>query len=291
MKLPTLLTAVALLGTCVEGLAQLSATARAASEVAEALVRRGTAEASGKAAAELAGIGGTMAIQEILESAQKEGGEALMRSVARQSSRHGVLALTALRGAPAAVIRAIDNLPAELAENGLRAVAREPQVMSRMVSEFGEAALETAARHPGLAGPIANRLGSEGLDVARRLSTEEAIRLSRHADELARLAPAERSAFLNMMRSAPSKTLAWIEKHPRLLIAGSATTAVIAARREIFGDGTSPGFLERAGAALYQTFRKPLNLAAAGLTAAVLAWAGLHLWGVWRRLRRRPQGR
>ncbi|MFN5959906.1 MAG: hypothetical protein ACK5CW_00335, partial [Verrucomicrobiota bacterium] len=72
--------------------------------------------------------------------------------------------------------------------------------------------------------------------------------------------------------------------------AGSATTAVIAARREIFGDGSSPGFLERAGAALYQTFRKPLNLAAAGLTAAALAWAGLHLWSTWRRLRRRSQG-
>ena len=290
MKLLSLLAALAFLGTAAPATAQLSATARAASEIAETLVRRSTAEASEKAAAELAGIGGTKAIQEILEAAQKEGGEALMRSVARQSARHGVLALSALRGAPAAVIRAIDNLPAELAENGLRAVAREPQVMGRMVSEFGEAALETAARHPGLASPIASRLGSEGLDVARRLSTDEAIALSRHADDLARLAPAERSAFLDMMRTAPAKTLAWIEKHPRLLIAGSATTAVIAARREIFGDGSSQGFLERAGAALYQTFRKPLNLAAAGLTAAALAWAGLHLWSTWRRLRRRSQG-
>jgi hypothetical protein len=144
-----------------------------------------------------------------------------------------------------------------------------------MVSDFGPAALETAARHPGLAPSLASRLGGEGLDVARSLSTDQAILLSRHADSLASLPAAERSAFLSFIRSSPARSLAWIEKHPRLLLAGSGTAAVIAARKEIFGDGEHRGFLERAGSALSSTFQQPANLVAGGLAAAVLAAAAL----------------
>ena len=266
--------------------AQSGAVARGAAELVESLARRGGAEASEKAAAELAGFGGTRAVAEVLEQAEREGGEALVRSVTLQAERHGVLALTALKGAPAGVIRAVDSLPADLAENGLRALAREPQAMSRLVTEFGPAALETAARHPGLAAKLAP-LGDDGFALARSLGTDDALRLARHADDLAKLPPAERSAVMNLLREAPAKTLSWIEKHPRLLIAGSATAAVVAARREIFGDGTQPGFLERAAAAFHNTFRRPVDLVVGGLAAAILGWAGIRLWGTWRRVRRR----
>lgn len=271
--------------------AQSGAAGRVASELVESLAKRGSSQAAAKSSAELAQLGGTKAVQEILEAAQREGGDALMRRIAATAEQHGVVALSALRGAPGTVIRAVDQLPQDLAANGLRALASEPAAVSRMVSEFGPAALETAARHPGLAPSLASRLGTEGLDVARSLSTDQAILLSRHADSLASLPAAERSAFLSFIRSSPARSLAWIEKHPRLLLAGSGTAAVIAARKEIFGDGEQRGFLERSGAALYSTFQQPANLVAGGLAAAVLAWASIHLWGTWRHVRKRSAQR
>ena len=152
-------------------------------------------------------------------------------------------------------------------------------------------ALREAARRASLDGAAvtAVHVMDEFLvhELKKALSTDQAILLSRHADSLASLPTAERSAFLSFIRSSPARSLAWIEKHPRLLLAGSGTAAVIAARKEIFGDGEHRGFLERAGSALYSTFQQPANLVAGGLAAAVLAWASIHLWGTWRHVRKR----
>ena len=267
--------------------AQGGAAVRLASDLVESVVRRAGGESAEKTARELAEFGGTKAIREVLEQAEKEGGEVLMKQVAAQTEKHGLLALQALRGAPAPVLRALDGVPAELAENSLRALVREPAAMQKLATEFGSSALETAAKHPGLAVPIGSRLGGEGLDTARRLSLDHATTLSRHADDLAKLPAAERSQFLTMIRESPAKALAWMERHPRLLIAGSATTAVVLARKEIFGEGVQQGFIERAAASLYRTFEKPLNLVLGLLAAVALAWGGFKVWAFSRVIRRR----
>lgn len=267
--------------------AQSGAAARAAVELTETLLRQGGREAAERGARELAEFGGARAVREALEHAEREGGEALVSRVAGHTRRHGVLALQALKDAPGPVIRALDDVPAELTANSLRALAREPRAMREMATEFGGAALETAAKHPGLAAPIARRLGGEGLDVARRLSTDEAVLLSRAADDLAKLPAAERATFLQMIRRSPAKTLAWMERHPRLLIAGSATTAVVLAKKEIFGEGAQQGLLERAAGALYKTFEKPVNAALGVAAALILAWIALKARAVSRFLKGR----
>lgn len=267
--------------------AQGGAAVRLATDLVESVVRRAAGESTGKTARELAEFGGVKAVREVLEQAEREGGEVLMRQVAVQTEKHGVLALQALKGAPAPVLRALDGVPAELAENSLRALVREPAAMQKLATEFGSSALETAARHPGLAVPIGSRLGGEGLDTARRLSLDQAAALTRHADDLAKLPAAERSQFLAMIRESPAKALAWMEKHPRLLIAGSATTAVVLARKEIFGDDVQQGFIERAAAALYRTFEKPINLGLGILAAVALVWGGFKVWAFSRVIRRR----
>ncbi len=268
-------------------MAQGGAAVRLATDLAESVVRRAAGESAEKTARELAEFGGARAIREVLEQAEKEGGEVLMRQVAVQTEKHGLLALQALKGAPAPVLRALDGVPAELAENSLRALVREPAAMQKLATEFGTSALETAAKHPGLAVPIGSRLGGEGLDAARRLTLDQATALSRHADDLAKLPAAERSQFLTMIRDSPAKALAWMEKHPRLLIAGSATTAVVLARKEIFGEGAQQGFIERAAATLYRTFEKPVNLVLGILAAIALAWGGCKVWAFSRLMRRR----
>ena len=282
-----LLTFFLMLALATAASAQGGAAVRLATELAESVVRRSAGQTAESTARELAEFGGTRAIREVLEQAQREGGETLMKQVALQTEKHGMLALQALRGAPAPVLRALDGVPAELAENSLRALVREPAAMQQLATQFGSAALETAAKHPGLAVPIGSRLGGEGLDAARRLSLDHAAALSRHADDLAKLPAAERSQFLSMIRESPAKALAWMEKHPRLLVAGSATTAVVLARKEIFGEAGQQGFIERAAAALYRTFEKPINWMLGGLGAIVLAWAGFKLWAISRLMRRR----
>lgn len=267
--------------------AQGGAALRAATELTESLVRRAAGESAEATTRELAEFGGTRAIREMLEQAQREGGEALMKQVAAQAEKHGLLALQALKGAPASVVRALDGVPAELTENSLRALVREPVAMQKLASEFGSTALETAAKHPGLAVPIGSRLGAEGLDTARRLNLDQAAALSRHADDLAKLPAAERRQFLTLIKESPAKALAWMEKHPRLLIAGSATTAVVLARKEIFGEGPQQGFIERAAASLYRTFEKPLHLGLGILAAMAITWGGFKIWTFSRLIRRR----
>lgn len=255
---------------------QGSMAARLATEVAEALARRGGARAAEVSTKELAALGGHRAVVEVLEHAGREGGEGLMRAVAEHAGRHGVLALQAFRGAPGAVIRAFDGVSTDVAEGAMRALVREPAAVQALIRNHGVSALEAAARHPGLAVPIGNRLGAEGLDIARRLTTDEAVVLSRHADALAAMPGAGRSQMLAFIRQAPAKSLAWMEKHPRLVLAGSATAVITAARKEIFGEADRQGLLERAVAAAYRTFETPVNTAL-GVIAVVGA-----TWMVWK---------
>ena len=282
-----ILTLSLLLAVASSVFAQGGAAVRLATDLAESVMRRAAGESAEKTARELAEFGGSRAIREVLEQAQKEGGEVLMKQVAAQTEKHGLLALQALKGAPAPVIRALDGVPAGLAENSLRALVREPAAMQKLATEFGSSALETAAKHPGLAVPIGSRLGGEGLDTARRLTLDQAAALSRHADDLAKLPAAERSQFLSMIRDAPAKALTWLETHPRLLIAGSATTAVVLARKEIFGEGVQQGLIERAAASLYRTFEKPVNMVLGVLAAVALIWGGFKVWAFSRVMRRR----
>jgi hypothetical protein len=262
--------------------AQGGAVARAAAEVGESILRRGGTEA----AAELAKLGGKKAVQELMEQAAKEGGEALVKQTAQLAERHGVLALKALQGAPGAVVRAVDGVPVELAEQGLRAIVSHPATMQKMVKEFGSAALETAARHPGVAGKISSGMGREGLDVARKLTTDEATTLARNAAAIGKLPAAERAPVMELLKQSPGKVLKWMETHPKLLVAGSATTAVVLARKELFGEGETPGFFERAGGSVYETFKAPINVVVVAITCIVLLWAGLKMRRVIRAARR-----
>lgn len=262
--------------------AQGGAVIRAAEELGEALLRRGGTEA----AEELAKAGGKKAVQELMEQAMKEGGETLMKQTAQLAEKHGVLAIKALHGAPGAVIKAVDGIPAELAENGLRAIAREPAVMQNVVKEFGSTALETAAKHPGITPGIARSMGTEGLDIARRVTTEEATILARHADDIAKLSVAERGTVMELIKRSPGKVLAWMERHPKLLVAGGATAAVVLAKKELFGEGETPGFFERAGGSIYQTFKTPVNIAIAALCGIVVLWAALRMRRIVRAARR-----
>lgn len=287
-KLTSLLIAALMSGAFLtDARAQGGAAIRVAEEVAESLLRRGGAEAMERSAKELAEFGGARAVREVLEAAEKEGGEVLMRQVAAQAQKHGVLALSALRGAPATVIRAVDGLPAELAENGLRALAHQPQVVAKIVTESGEAALHAVAKLPaGVGTRIGSTLGKEGMEVAGKLTADQATLLGRYADDLAKLPADSRKAWFSWMKDAPEKVFAWMGKHPRATVVAVVTGTVIAARKEIFGTDGNRGMLERMMGSLYETFEKPINLVVAALAGIVLVWSFFRVMAIRRAFRR-----
>lgn len=221
--------------------AQGAVAARLAAELTEQLAKKGTSNA----AQELAKMGGDVAVREVLEQAEKEGGEALVKSLADHAGKYGIVALQAAKGSPRAVIAAVDKLPKDLAERGLQAIAREPQVMQKLLSETGQEALEAAARHPGIGTKIAQTLGREGAETAAKLTDDAAVVLARHADDIAKLPAAERTGLLTAMRTQTARALKFLEKHPKTLLTAATVTAFIAGKDELLGTSGAPGFLER----------------------------------------------
>ena len=272
-------------------LAQARPIGQAAKELAEALVKQGGREA----AEELSKMGGEAAVRETLEAAAREGGEALVNKTSQYALAHGPLALQAMRAAPARMAGALDALPPQLVKPALYAAAREPQVVSRIVTEFGSGALEVAAKHPGVGTRIVQNFGDDGIKAGRALSTDQAVTLARHADDIAALAPAQRSALLGKIAQSPRVVLDYLERHPRVLTTAAGVGTVLALKDEIVGtseivtgpDGqpvavAKPGLIERVMTSERSPIRTGLNAAVLVLVAFLAGWALVRLWGTWR---------
>jgi hypothetical protein len=214
----------------------------------------------------MAEFGGEVALREVLQKAEQEGGEALLQAISRQAGRHGILALQAAKTSPKLIIEAVEKLPQELAESGLRALKSEPQAMLKILTEVGQEGLEASARHPGIGARIASVLGREGAEVAAKGSDDVARALVHHADDIAKLGTKEKAGLLAMMKQAPGKTLQFLGKHP----IGTLTAAVVASfllnPDAYLGSDAHPGFLER-------LFKEPVQWI--GLVGAAL----LAIWG------------
>ncbi len=282
---------IALTCAAQQSLAQARPIAQAAKELAEALVKQGGREA----AEELSKMGGEAAVRETLEAAAREGGEALVQKTSQYALAHGPLALQALRAAPARMAGALDGLPPQLVKPALYAAAREPQVVTKIVSEFGSGALEVAAKHPGVGARIVQNFGDDGVKVGRALSTDQAVSLARHADDIAALAPAQRSAVLGKIAQSPRVVLEFLEKHPRVLTTAAGVGTVLALKDEIVGtseivtgpDGkpvavAKPGIIERVMVNEKSPIRTGLNALVIVLVAFLVGWALIRLWGTWR---------
>jgi hypothetical protein len=254
--------------------AVLRAAGRSATEIIEQITKRGGSQA----AKEIAQFGGERAVREVLEVAEREGGEALLQTISRQAGKHGIIALQAAKGAPRLVAEAVEKLPAELAENGLRAIAREPAVMQTVIREVGQEGLEIAARHPGVGAQIARTLGREGAIAAREVSEDAAIGLARHADDIAKLGTTEKAGLLEAFKKTPGRVLAFLEKHPKTLLTTAAVSAFLLTKDEFLGTEGQAGFIER-------LVQKPVNTVGYVLAGLIALWGGMKLWFSYRGLR------
>jgi hypothetical protein len=220
---------------------ETTALRTAAKELTEALLRSG----SKKAAQELAEFGGEGAVRELLERTMQEGGEQLVSKVVRYGEKEGLLALKVIKLAPVKYLSALDSVGAELLTPALRAAAREPEVVTRLITEYGPDALRVAAQHPGVGTKIVSQLGRDGIELADKVSTEDAVRLARWSDDIAQLPPGTKPQVLDVVRAAPAKALDWLDRHPTILLTAAGVTSFLAAKREILGAEGHAGFIER----------------------------------------------
>jgi hypothetical protein len=269
------------------------AQAKVAKEVIEEAVELIFKRAGKQELEQLAEAGGRQLVRETLEKSAEEGGEALVKQSTKYGLEHGPLALRAIGRSPKQIVAALDNLQPALRGPALRAIEREPQLLTRLISQHGAQALEAAAKHPGVGAQLGEKLGGEGLSAAKNLTTDQAIVVARHADEIAALPAAERSAFYGKLNKAPGAVVDFLEKHPKTLLTAAGVTAFIAAKDDILGppsgDPANPA-AKRGGGLVYNVWqdtlgvvRKPLGMVTTVLVALVAGWAAIQLWGAWKR--------
>lgn len=227
-----------------------------------------------------------------MERTGREGGDEAVERLIRLAKNLGPEAIRAAENAPNAsiVIRAIDDLPANLAERAAKRLAAgsEGRALAKTVEEFGANALEAEVRHPGVGGRLVATLGGDGADLASRVKTDQAIEVARHAPDISLLPPSERNQVISLIRENPEGSVAFmkrfVERNPgKVLFTASGTTVILANREAIFGGGeirynakgepvfvAKPGlaerFIEHAGNRILDIY---LPIGAIGLTAFI----------------------
>lgn len=261
---------------------QVAVAGKIVRELVEQIGIRGGKSAS----EELVRLGGEKTVQEVLEKAAKEGGEALVEKTARYSVEYGPIVLRGSKESPLKFISAFEKLPPNLRTGAIQEMRRETELMLRLAGDYGETALEIGARHPGVGPTVLSKIGRESSEFLVTHPTDQVIRVSRFADDIGRATPAHRSDLMGLISSAPEKILNLLETHPNILKTSAALAAFLAAKDQILGtqevvigpDGKpvtigKVGALGVLGESIENVLKSPLAIfsAVAGLVIAVAA--------------------
>jgi hypothetical protein len=262
-------------------------TETVARELIDVMVREGGQEA----ASELAQMGGETAVRDLLERAAGEGGEELVGRVRRYGMRYGPSALKAVERSPARMIRALDGLSPDLVGPAIRAAAREPEITDRLVAIYGKEALALEASQPGVGAMLAEKLGSEGITIGEKLTTDQAVALTRYADDVAALPAGERNQLLDAMVKAPAAALDYLETHPKVLLTAGGVAAVIAVKDNLLGgtgssrnhETPSPGLFERIILGVADRVARPIIVLVVLIIGGIVCCLAIQLRSAWKR--------
>jgi hypothetical protein len=261
---------------------QVAVAGKVVRELVEQIGIRGGKSAS----EELVRLGGEKTVQEVLEKAAKEGGEVLVEKTARYSVEYGPIVLRGAKESPLKFISAFEKLPPNLRTGAIQEMRRETELMARLAGDYGETALEIGARHPGVGPTVLSKIGRESSEFLVTHPTDQVIRVSRFADDIARATPAQRSDLMALISRAPEKILNLLETHPNILKTSAALGAFLVAKDQLLGtkeviigpDGKlvtigKVGALGVLGETVENVLKSPLAIfsAVAGLVIAVAA--------------------
>lgn len=294
-------------------IAPISSHAAGAATVVRAITRFFGKESAEEAAQWMAKKGGQEAVERLATKASKEGGEAVVDQVAEMATKYGPTAIQGLDNAPILkpVISAIDELPAEQAGKALTRLAAgaEGRELAEAVTRYGSGAMRAELKHPGVGVRFATQLGDEGIELAEKLTTQQAIAIGRHVDDIARLPPSQRGALLTLIGEQTDRFAKFVGdfvmRNPGKTLFTAATTTVVLANRDAILGGdeivfdaegnpivvSKSGIIERAGARatteVSERVVSPMVSMLVPMIAGIVAvYAAIKLYGVWRRQQR-----
>ena len=218
----------------------MSISKNIAKELTEYVAKRGTKE--------LAEYGGELGIKKSLQAIAEAGGETCARRAVMYSKIYGADALKAIEIAPQRIIQLLDGIPTNSKAHIIAYIKKTPknEILDRINKE-GIGFLKLEAKYPVWGAKIST-LGPETTEFAIALPKEEVRLLARNSEPLKavkKIDPTQYSKVIEILKSAPAKTLDLLENRPKVLFAGSALTAFISSRSELFGSSENPGFIER----------------------------------------------
>jgi len=148
--------------------------------------------------------------------------------------------------------------------------------------------------------------GTDGALPCEHLTTDQAIALGRHVDDIAALPPTQRNELLKLASTQTDRFMTfvgrYVEQNPGKILFTTATTGLVLAEPErILGgdeivigpDGqpqvmSKPGMIGRAGEGVANSLIRPIVQAVLWVAVPCLAiYASIKLWGAWRRCRPR----
>jgi hypothetical protein len=212
--------------------------------VARAVMKYFGKEGTEEATEFLARQGGRELAERVATAAAREGGEEAADQVSRLAAAYGPDALRALDNAPelAPVLAALKQLPeseipAVLSRLSAGASGRE---LARSIGRVGVSAVRGDLVHPGVGAVLARSLGDEGTELATKLSTDQAITVARHADDLAVLPAGQRQAVLALLHRDAERMVAFMGRFAadnpgKTLFTAAATTVLLAESERILG--------------------------------------------------------
>lgn len=281
-------------------------------EGAEVLLKA-VARYFGKASAkelgqELAQYGGKKAARKLASRLVREGGEAGLQRASAFAAKHGPDVLRALDHAPSTrtLLRALDDLPPQEVAPALRRLSAGSQgrMLATVVERHGAGALRAELAHPGLGGQLVRRLGDDGVKLAASLNRNQAITLTKHADDIGKLAAEQRTGLVRLFYDDAKGMIAFIgrfmEHHPGKVLFTVATTTVILSNADrILGgadivldaDGnptvaSKPGLIDRLIERVVEGVLHPLLRVLLPIIAIGAAlWIAIKLWPMYWRQR------
>ncbi|MGB7158093.1 MAG: hypothetical protein WBD40_08505, partial [Tepidisphaeraceae bacterium] len=167
-----------------------------------------------------------------------------------------------------------------------------PDLIARLVASHGAPALEAAARHPGVGSKLVTTLGDDGVALGRRLTTDQAVVVARHADEIAALPASQRASVTAALSRTPARVVSYLERHPKTLLTAAGVVTVVALKDEIIGTTqvaldaagnpialAKPGFIERL---VGEPVKQATNLLGVVGASLLAGWGSIQLWSSWR---------
>lgn len=270
-------------------------------------------ESAGEAAEWMTKKGGMEVAERLSKKATVEGGEAAVEQVASLAGKYGPDAVRGLDNVPVLrpVLGAIEQLPESQIGPALSRLGagQQGKELAETVSRYGVGAMRAELKHPGVGVRFASSLGDDGIELAQKLTTEQAITIGRHVDDIAKLPPTQRTGLMKMIADQSERFTAFVGEFVKqnpgtTLFTLSGTALVLANQDAIFGGDkivfdkngnpvlmSKQGLVERAASRATREVSErvvsPIVQIFVPLAALLVAgFFGIKLYGVWKRQQR-----